>query len=316
MNDMVTIESVVRDAMPRFLDISRSNKLVKWEEESQFALQALQGNKQLAQCHVETIQNAIINVAAVGLTLNPADQYAYLVPEHNKQANIKECKLRISFKGLIKVATESGCIDFVKCEIVKENDSFIYKGPTTAPEHQFNPFKKDRGDSVGVYSITRTGAGDTLVDFMDHDEIMKIRQCAKTMVVWDKWPDEMAKKAMVKRAAKQWPKNANSSGLNKTIEVINDLEGSDHIDPIMALKPTADAIIAALEIGDDSAVCEAWNECKEHECDTLWIAITKGGFFTQAQKDAIRKALSSEFVKNIEDSDHDTIMKDTDSEDK
>lgn len=293
MNDLAKIEHVVREAMPRFLDISRSNKLVKWEEESQFALQALQGNKKLAKCNVETIQNAIINVAAVGLTLNSADQYAYLVPEYNKQTNRDECKLRISFKGLIKVATESGCIDFVKCEIVKENDSFMYNGPTTAPQHQFNPFKRDRGVTVGVYSITKTSAGDTLVDFMDWDEIMKIRECAKTKVVWDQWLEEMAKKAMVKRASKQWPKNSNSSGLSKTIEVINDLEGSDHIDPIEAIRPTADAIIAAIEENDVSAVCEAWRECSEGETMTLWIAKTKGGFFNTIQKKTIKEMLHS-----------------------
>lgn len=293
MNDMEKIEHVVREAMPRFLDISRSKKLVKWEEESQFALQALQGNKKLAECNVETIQNAIINVAAVGLTLNSADQYAYLVPEYNKQTNQNECKLRISFKGLIKVATESGCIDFVKCEIVKENDNFLYNGPTTAPDHQFNPFKRDRGETVGVYSITKTSAGDTLVDFMDWDEVTKIKQCAKTTMVWDKWPDEMAKKAMVKRAAKQWPKNANSSGLNKTIEVINDLEGSDHIDPVEAVRPTAEYIIEAIEENDASAVCEAWRECSERDSETLWIAKTKGGFFDTAQKKTIRQMLAS-----------------------
>lgn len=293
MNDLAKIDHIVREAMPRFLDISRSNKLVKWEEESQFALQALQGNKKLAECNVETIQNAIINVAAVGLTLNSADQYAYLVPEYNTQTKRNECKLRISFKGLIKAATESGCIDFVKCEIVKENDNFMYNGPITSPDHNFNPFKNDRGEVVGVYSITKTSAGDTLVDFMDWNEVMKIRQCAKTAMVWDKWPEEMAKKAMVKRAAKQWPKNSNSSGLSKTIEVINDLEGSDYIDPIEAIRPTADAIIAAIEENDVSAVCEAWRECNEKEMDTLWIAKTKGGFFNTAQKVTIRQMLGA-----------------------
>lgn len=210
----------VNEVMPQFNQIAEREKLVIWKAESQFALQALNRNSGLAKCSVMSVQDAIINVAAVGLTLNPADAYAYLVPRSNV------CTLAISFKGLIKIATDAGGISWVKAEIVKANDQFTYKGISELPHHEMQPFS-DRGASVGVYCVAKTNDGDYLVDIMSAEEVAKVRECAMTKNVWDKWPDEMAKKAVIKRASKQWPRTDKSSRLNKAIEVINEVEGSD-----------------------------------------------------------------------------------------
>jgi len=215
-----TWENVVNEVMPQFNQIAEREKLVLWKAESQFALQALNKNDTLAKCNVLTVQSAIINVAAVGLTLNPADAYAYLVPRSG------ECTLVISFKGLIKVATDAGGISWVKAEVVKAEDKFTFKGVSELPQHDMQPFS-NRGETVGVYCVAKTTDGDYLVDIMNKEELNKIRDCAMTKAVWDKWPDEMAKKAVIKRASKQWPRTDKSSRLNKAIEVINEVEGFD-----------------------------------------------------------------------------------------
>lgn len=223
---------VIDRVSPKFNEIASRNQLVTWAEESQFALQAIQKNAKLAGCVVTTVQNAIINVAAVGLTLNPALGYAYLVPEGVKQDNGKyldECMLRVSFKGLLKIATDSGSIKWVKAEIVKANDIFTYSGPCEPPVHSMQPFS-DRGATVGVYCIAKTHDGDFLVDIMSADEITKIKAAAKTDYVWKSWPDEMAKKAIIKRASKQWPKTDRDDRLDRAVAVLNDYEGSEIID--------------------------------------------------------------------------------------
>ena len=288
---LVDPKLVVGPAQANFLSIANQNKLVKWEEESQFAIQALQKNEFLSKCSIHTIQNSVINVAAVGLTLNPADGYAYLVPEYNTQTKANECNLRISFKGLIKNATDTGSIVWVKAEIVKTEDMFQYNGPTTAPEHSMDPFS-DRGLPVGVYCIAKTAEGDILTDIMKWDEVLKIQACAKTQAVWSKWPEEMAKKAIIKRAAKQWPKTKKTSILNKTIAIINDAEGSDYIDPILALQPTADAILEAITNDDESAICEAYRELTRDEQATLFsVPRSKGGLLSHKEKTQIKTVL-------------------------
>ena len=288
-NEITTWDSVVQTVMPQFEKIARINNQVQWQVESQFALQTIQKNSGLAKCSITSIQDSIINVASVGLTLNPADGYAYLVPEYSKALKGNECQLRISFKGLIKVATDAGSIKWVKAEIVKANDNLEYKGPCTMPVHSMDPFG-DRGETVGVYCIAKTNDGDVLVDLMNIEELKKIQSCAKTQMVWTQWPDEMAKKAIIKRASKQWPKTDQSSQLHKAVEVINETEGGT--DPFAELENIADEVLQLLNLPepDLSGVGQIWSELTQKECDTLWTAKTKGGWFSTKEKELIRQA--------------------------
>lgn len=232
-NEVITWAQVIDEAAPKFNAIATRENLVAWAEESQFAQQAIEKNETLAKCSVVTVQNSIINVAAIGLTLNPALGYAYLVPEKG------ECNLKVSFKGLLKIATDSGSILWVKAEVVKEKDTFTYNGPCSMPEHSMNPFA-ERGATVGVYCIAKTHQGDILVDVMSGEQIAKIRKAAKQDYVWSAWPDEMAKKAIIKRASKQWPKTDRTDRLDRAIAVVNEHEGSEDIRPERDITPKAE----------------------------------------------------------------------------
>lgn len=274
----------ITQAQPGFCRIADRHQLVTWAEESQFARQAVLKNPKLRECAPTTIQDAIINVAAVGLTLNPAHQYAYLVPEYNKNTEQNECVLRISFKGLIKIATDSKAIAWVRADVVHKNDAFLYRGPTEMPIIEVNPFG-ERGEPVGVYCIAKTHEGDILVETAPWSDVMKARDAAKTKYVWDAWPLEMAKKFIIKRASKQWPRTDPTERLSTAIDVVNKVEGSDFLD----YEERAQRIIEALENGDESTVFETWNECDERAQSVLWTAVTKGGWFTQEQKTEIRR---------------------------
>ena len=227
MSNQMTVAQCVDQAQSKFNTIAVSNSdLVKWEEEKQFAVQALQGNSYLQKCVPHTIQNAVINIASVGLSLNPARGYAYLVPEYSKANGGQECQLRISFKGLMKIATDSGQIEWVKADVVKQNDKFTFNGAWELPSHEMNPFS-DRGNAIGVYCVAKLSNGGQITDVMSWEEVMKIKACAKTQNVWDKWPEEMAKKAIIKRAAKQWP--GTELRLDTAISMLNENEGSESI---------------------------------------------------------------------------------------
>ena len=221
-----------------FEQIATRENLVLWSEESQFAGQAMSKNPTLAASAPLSIRDSIVNVAAIGLTLNPAYGYAYLVPESVKIGSdyVKICQLRISFKGLMKIATDSGSIKWVKAEIVKANDVFTYRGPCELPTHEMNPFS-DRGATVGVYCVAKTGDADYLTDVMGIEEINKCMNAAKTKGVWQNWFDEMAKKAIIKRASKQWPLGNGADRFNQAVSVVNDLEGSEEINKERDITP-------------------------------------------------------------------------------
>lgn len=241
MSNEITPAGTVELARDQFELIATKEKLVSWAEESQFAIQSMNKNDLLRACIPQTVQEAIINVAAVGLSLNPAYGYAYLVPDSIKTSNgwLKVCQLRISFKGLMKIATDSGSIKWVKAEIVKQGDQFTYNGPCEKPEHNMQPFG-DRGATVGVYCVAKTADGDYLTDIMDMAEINKCRNAAKTKVVWDAWFEEMAKKAIIKRASKQWPLGDGAERFHHAAEIVNEVEGSER--DITPTKPEAPKI--------------------------------------------------------------------------
>jgi hypothetical protein len=61
---------------------------------------------------------------------------------------------------------------------------------------------------------------------MGLEDINKIKAAAKTENVWKNWEDEMIKKAIIKRASKQWPKTDRDDRLDKAVAVMNEYEGS------------------------------------------------------------------------------------------
>ena len=290
----LAIDSIIHQVMPQFQRVAQKRQKVRWAEESQYALQLCKANPALLACDPTTLQDAIINVAAVGLSLNPASGYAYLVPEFHKGSKRNTCCLRVSFKGLIKLSTDSGSISWVKADVVKANDTFEYHGINHIPIHHMDPFR-DRGETIGAYCVAKTTSGDILTDIINREQLERIRNCAKTQNVWDNWFDEMAKKAIIKRAAKQWPPGKETEQLDEAIKIINDAEGTD-FEEFQQLENIAAYIREHIGKEDTWGVGEAWSECTEKQQTQLWLAITKGGYFTQEEKAFIRKA-SQEYRK-------------------
>ena len=179
-----------------------SDDSIKWEKEKQFAIQAFQGNKFLADTaakNTASLQNAIINVASIGISLNPANKHAYLVPRDGKVC------LDISYMGLLHLAMTSGSILWGQCKLVHDSDTYTSNGLDKAPTHSYSPFG-DRGSVVGAYCTVKTADGDYLTDEMPLDDIVKIQNSSKAKNgPWKTHWNEMARKTVVKRASKYWP---------------------------------------------------------------------------------------------------------------
>jgi recombination protein RecT len=199
---------------------------ITYKAESLFAIQALQKNDYLrtvAENNLPSLRNAVVNVSAIGITLNPALQFAYLVPRD------KAVCLDISYKGLIKLATDTGSMMWVRADLVYEADKFIYKGPAELPIHEVDIFG-DRGNFKGVYCIAKTLEGDILTEVMTAKQIYQVRSSSqaykkKKAGPWVDWFSEMAKKTIIKRASKTWPRSEKSDRLATAIDVLNKHEG-------------------------------------------------------------------------------------------
>jgi recombination protein RecT len=256
----------------------------------------------------QSVHLAMINVGSTGLTLNPANGYAYLVPRDG------QIVLDISYKGLIKIATDSGAIVWARADVVYSADTFVYHGPASIPDHQADPFKTDRGDIIGVYCIAKTKDGDILTETMPMKELAKIRDksmayAKKKAGPWVDWFEQMAKKAIIKRASKTWPYT--NDKLAQVIEVANDAEGGYEFDSEeeretkrqiqheaaigrnwRSVAALTEFLKAVPEERDGYAIAEVWNEISRDDQILLWRAPTKGGLvFTTEQRNWIKTSL-------------------------
>lgn len=299
-------QHAIQNAKGRFLKVAQST--VNYDKESIFAMQALMKTDyamSVANKNPQSVHLAMINVASTGLTLNPANGYAYLVPRDGAIV------LDISYKGLIKIATDSGAISWARADVVYEQDAFVYHGPAAIPDHQADPFKCDRGAIVGCYCIAKTKDGDILTEVMPLSELEKIRDKSMAYVKkqsgpWVEWFEQMAKKAVIKRASKTWPYT--NDKLAQVIEVANEAEGGydmeseedrqakfllQHQAAVGRWYKSVFSIQEMLkdEEPDAYAVAEVWREIPPDEQVLLWRAPTKGGCFTTAERKFIKERL-------------------------
>lgn len=228
MSALTVVQDDIFECEQRFNAVNAFK--LNFKREASFALQLLGNNSFLlgiASENQASLQNAIANLAAIGISLNPATKEAYLVPR-----NRAVC-LDISAIGLIKLATDSGSISWAQAKLVYKNDTFIDNGSGLAPTHKFEAFGV-RGDLIGVYAVAKTSTGDFLTDTMsikechdirDRSEAWKSFKAGKTKSCpWSTDEGEMMKKTVIKRASKLWPK---SERLDTAVQVLNEHEGID-----------------------------------------------------------------------------------------
>lgn len=208
----------------KFIELVKtSNTDVAFKNELLYASQAMMNNDYLCKVALSnslSLRNAFSQVAACGLTLNPARGFAYLVPREGQVI------LDVSYRGMIKAAVNDGAIKDCIVELVYANDEFVYRGKRQSPTHTFNPFDKkaDRGEFVGAFVEALLPDGRVHVEAVTAEEIYAAREASE---LWKRkkkgpWVDffvAMAKKSAIKIARKYWPQSGLK--LDELIQYLN-----------------------------------------------------------------------------------------------
>lgn len=203
-----------------------SDKDINFEREAGFAIQAISAKDYtlgVAMKSRQSVIDAVTNIAAIGISLNPAKKQAYLVPRDGRIC------LDISYMGLMDLAMATGSIKWAQAALVHENDKFTLNGFDKPPSHQFNPFSTERGAVVGVYVVVKTADGEYLTHTMTRTQALEIRDRSQSWKAWvakkanspGPWgtdEGEMIKKTCVKQAYKYWPK---TERLEQAIHYLN-----------------------------------------------------------------------------------------------
>lgn len=227
---MDNIKQIVVGSRQGFESLAKIHGAVEFQREASFAMQALQDNDYLAGVALgnpDSLKRAVLNVAAVGLSLSPVYKYAYLVPRD------KKIILDISYKGLIQLAINTGHIKLVTAELVCEKDVFKLNGIGKEPTHTFEPFK-DRGEFIGVYCLVKTKDDEYITTIMNKEEVYKVRDTSQgyksgKQTPWKSFESEMIKKTVIRRAYKMWPL-PEKNNFEQAINVLNEEDPADFKD--------------------------------------------------------------------------------------
>jgi phage RecT family recombinase len=219
------LKQIVQKTAPDFIKLAQIHGAVHFEREASFAIQLIEEKDYLAQVAMsnpDSLRRAVLNVAAVGLSLSPVHGLAYLVPRDGRIC------LDISYRGYVHLAIEAGLILWAKAEIVHENDTYTFLGMNLMPDHEFQPFK-ERGDVIGAYCVAKLSSGEYMVENMSTAQIHAIRDRSASWVKnksgpWKTDPGEMFKKTVIKRAKKSWPNARPDSRFAAAQEIESDAD--------------------------------------------------------------------------------------------
>lgn len=242
-NEIGLLDSVTRHLVSLekdFITAAAWNPTLSFAKESVFAKHVINNNPyltQLASGNPKSFEVAFLQLATSGLTLDPSQKMAYLVPRMGKVF------LDVSYLGLARMATDEGLCDDIVVELVFETDQFHSNGRRQSPDHSFDPFATkgdliltpeekgvpgDRGAFRGVYVDYRMKDGRNLVYFLTKSEINASRSVSESWKnidkrdssPWTKFPWQMVCKSAIKQTIYQIP--GNRSRTSSIIQYLNE----------------------------------------------------------------------------------------------
>lgn len=182
-----------------------------------YALKNAPGGNLLEKCTPDSIYNALLDMVTQGLS--PAKTQCYFVPYGNT------VKLTRSYFGTMKVVKQLPEVKDIYAEVIYEGDDFKLKNENGRKVFVSHDTDWQNADNpiVGAYCIIEKQDGEKILTVMTKKEIDKSWAQAKTKNVQNNFPQEMAKRTVINRAAKQFFNTSDDNDLfidavNRTTE--------------------------------------------------------------------------------------------------
>lgn len=204
------MQQALRSALP---------KHVKLEQFIRVSLAAMQHTPKLFECSQESILLSMMRAASYGLVPDGgAMGHGYLVPFWNGKAKRMDCQFIPGYRGLVKLARNSGEVADVWAEVVYEADmvapgAFKYElGLDPTLQHKRNDVAESAGELRYAYAVARFRDGEKRFTVMNRREVLetKAKSASRTREgeVFGPWVDheaEMWKKTAIRRLCKSLP---------------------------------------------------------------------------------------------------------------
>ena len=182
-----------------------------------YALKNSNSGNLLEKCTPESVYNALLDMVTQGLS--PAKTQCYFVPYGST------VKLTRSYFGTMKVVKQLPEVKDIYAEVIYEGDKFQIKnenGRKVFVSHETDWMNADN-PIVGAYCIIEKVDGEKILTVMTKKEIDKSWSKSRNKAVQNEFPQEMAKRTVINRAAKQFFNTSDDNDLfvdavNRTTE--------------------------------------------------------------------------------------------------
>jgi recombination protein RecT len=179
---------------------------------------AIMAQPDLLKCHPSEVYREVAQIAALGLMLDPQLGEAWLIAGYSTKHSRHQPQRRVGYRGLIKLARQSGELSTIYAREVHENDQFdadLYRNDINHTADLFG----DRGPVIGFYAVARFKDGSEDFEPMSVAEAERIRDRysdgwkawksgkMKRAPIWETDFGEMAKKTVLRRLIKRLPQS-------------------------------------------------------------------------------------------------------------
>lgn len=172
-----------------------------------YALKNSNSGNLLQQCTQDSVYNALLEMVTQGLS--PAKKQCYFIKYGS------DVQLRMSYFGTIKVTKDLQDVKDVTANVVYEGDTLdivVENGRKKLVKHETDWRNADNPIIAAYCIITRTD-GEEFLEVMTKKQIDKSWSKAKTKNVQIDFPDQMAMRTVINRAAKMFINTSNDSDL-------------------------------------------------------------------------------------------------------
>lgn len=188
-------KSAIMAVLPKHVTADRLMKI---------ALSMTSKDAKLLACNPKSLFRSVVECAALGLEPGGTLGEAYLVPFKD------ECTLIVGYKGLIKLARQSGEIKSIRARVVYGDDEFqVEYGLRETITHipKLGADERKDEDIVAVYAIAEYNDGDPQFEVMTKGQVDAIRKrsASASSGPWVTDYAEMAKKTVIRRLSKVLP---------------------------------------------------------------------------------------------------------------
>lgn len=235
-------------------------------------MNALMANPALMQQPPHLVFREVAKAAGIGLLLDPILGEAYIIEAYNYKTKHKEPQLRIGYKGMCKLARQTGEVGTIYAHEVHEKD--FVEADLGFPKvfHHKPKLFGDRGAIVGYVALITFKDGTFDFEPMSADQCREIRdrsdayKAFKSGLIkttpWSTDESEMSKKTALRRLLKR---QAQSPELVDAIRIEDDAEFPTMATPALSAAPRDAGPPRAAAIEAPAETEEEATDAVEHE---------------------------------------------------